>query len=102
MLRRDIIVLGKIAAACGLPANCAFYPFADPSTWLGHELPHWWVGREGDAPDLWRQTRLIQCRVRNELLIARLACAADRTAAEAMRGLLVGVAASSVAADRRG
>ncbi len=86
----DVIVLGKIAAACGLHGELRVYPFADdPPRWAA--LPHWWVGREGEATDLWRQTRLLHCKVRNELLIARLACAADRTAAEAMRGLLVGV-----------
>jgi 16S rRNA processing protein RimM len=85
----DIVVLGKIAAACGLHGELRVYPFADdPPSWAA--LPYWWVGREGDSPALWRQTRLVQCRVRNELLIARLACAADRTAAEEMRGLLVG------------
>jgi len=66
------------------------YAYADdPSSWS--RLPHWWVGRDGDAPHLWRQTKLLKCQVRNDLLIAQMACASDRTAAEAMRGVLVGV-----------
>ena len=53
-------------------------------------MSHWWIGREGDAPDRWQQTKLIRCRLRNESLIAQLACAVDRNAAEAMCGALVG------------
>ncbi len=85
----DIVVLGKIAAASGLRGELRVYPFADdPQVWSC--LPHWWLGREGDPPELWWQTKLIKCRVGNDVLLAQLACAADRTAAEAMRGLLVG------------
>jgi 16S rRNA processing protein RimM len=85
----DIVVLGKIAAASGLRGELRVYPFADdPQAWS--RLPHWWLGREGDPPELWWQTKLIKCRVGNDVLLAQLACAADRTAAEAMRGLLVG------------
>ncbi|MBK7955841.1 MAG: 16S rRNA processing protein RimM [Candidatus Accumulibacter sp.] len=84
-----MIVLGKVAAACGLHGEVRVFPYADdPLAWS--RLPHWWIGQEGDAPPLWRQTRLIKCQVRNDLLIAQLACASDRTAAEAMRGVLVG------------
>ncbi len=49
------------------------------------------LGREGDAPGRWQRTRLLRCRLHNDLLIAELACVADRTAAEAMSGTLVGV-----------
>lgn len=85
----DIVVLGKVAAACGLHGEVRVYPFADdPEAWS--QLTHWWIGREGDAPGLWQRTKLIKCKARNDLLIAQLACAADRTAAEAMRDCLVG------------
>ena len=86
----DIIVLGKIAAPYGLCGEVRVYPFADdPRGWS--TLPHWWLGREGDAPGRWQRTRLLRCRLHNDLLIAELACVADRTAAEAMSGTLVGV-----------
>ena len=86
----DIIVLGKIVSACGLQGRMRVHPFADdPLSWS--RLTHWWVGREGDAPNLWRQTKLLRCQLRNGLLLAELACLADRTAAEAMSGALVGV-----------
>lgn len=85
----DIIVLGRIGAAYGLLGEVRVYPYADdPPGWS--RLSHWWIGREGDTPDLWQQTKLIRCRVSNESLIAQLACAVERNAAEAMRGLLVG------------
>lgn len=86
----DIVVLGKIVSASGLQGRVRVHPFADdPLSWS--RLTHWWVGREGDAPSLWRQTKLLRCQLRNGLLLAQLACLADRTAAEAMSGALVGV-----------
>ena len=86
----DIVVLGKIVAACGLQGEVRVHPFADdPLAWS--RLTYWWVGREGDAPGLWRQMKLLRCQLHNDLLLARLACVADRTAAEAIRGALVGV-----------
>jgi ribosomal 30S subunit maturation factor RimM len=49
----DIVVLGKVAAACGLQGEVRVYPFADdPLAWS--RLPQWWLGREGEAPELWR------------------------------------------------
>ncbi|HRD92758.1 MAG TPA: ribosome maturation factor RimM [Accumulibacter sp.] len=93
--RSAMIVLGKIAGPHGLQGAVRVYPFADdPQSWA--RLPGWWLGREGDAPELWRQTRLIKCDVRNEVLVAQLACVADRTAAEAMGGVLVGVPQSEL------
>jgi 16S rRNA processing protein RimM len=85
----DIVVLGKITAAHGLQGYLRVYPFADdPLDWS--LLPDWWVGREGDAPGLWRKTKVLKCVLRNDLLIAQLACAVDRSAAEALKGALVG------------
>ncbi len=86
----DIVVLGKVAGAHGLQGAVRVYPFADdPAAWS--RLPQWWLGHEGDAPALWRPTRLITCHLRNEMLIAQLECVADRSAAEAVAGVLVGV-----------
>ncbi|WP_300454958.1 ribosome maturation factor RimM [Accumulibacter sp.] len=85
----DIVVLGKIAAPYGLRGAVRVYPFADdPAAWS--KLSHWWLGREADAPALWHRTRLLKCKQHNDLLIADLACLADRTAAEAHTGMLVG------------
>lgn len=85
----DIIVLGKIVAPYGVHGALRVRPFADdPSGWS--RLTHWWLAREGDAPEGWQQTRLLKCRLHNDILIAELAGVADRTAAEASCGKLVG------------
>lgn len=66
------------------------HPFADdPLGWA--KLSHWWIGREGDAPALWKQTKLIRCKPHNDSLIAELECVPDRNASETMQGVLVGV-----------
>lgn len=86
----EIVVLGKIAGPHGLQGTVRVYPFADdPLAWS--RLPQWWLCREGEAPELWRPTRLIKCDLRKEVLLAQLECVADRSAAEAAAGLLVGV-----------
>jgi len=85
-----MVVLGRIGAASGVRGELRVHPLADdPPGWA--RLPHWWLGRESEAPDLWQQTRLIKCSVRHGLLLARLEGVPDRTAAEALRGVLVGV-----------
>ncbi|MCM8594051.1 ribosome maturation factor RimM [Accumulibacter sp.] len=85
----EIIVLGRIVSARGLQGEVRVFPYADdPDDWA--RLSHWWLGREGDTPDRWQPTRLLHCRSRQDLLIARLECAGDRDAAESLGGLLVG------------
>lgn len=86
----DIVVLGKVVGPYGLLGAVRIHPFADdPLAWA--KLPCWWLGREGDAPELWQQTKLIRCKAHNDSLIAELTCSPDRNAAEAMKGVLVGV-----------
>lgn len=86
----DIVVLGKIVGPYGLRGEVKVHPFADdPLAWS--KLRHWWVGREGEPPGTWRQSRLLRCRLHGEVLIAGLEVVADRDAAEAAQGALVGV-----------
>lgn len=86
----DIVVLGKIVGPYGLRGAVKVHPFADdPQGWS--RVPYWWVGREGDAPALWRRARLQRCRVHGEVLLAELEGLSDRDAAEAVHGALVGV-----------
>jgi 16S rRNA processing protein RimM len=86
----DIVVLGKIVGPYGLRGAVKVHPFADdPMVWA--KLPHWWVGQEGSAPELWHQTRLVRCKAHGDLLIAELECLPDRNASEAAHGVLVGV-----------
>lgn len=86
----DIVVLGKIVAPYGLRGAVKIHPFADdPLVWA--KLPHWWLGQEGLAPELWRPTRVLKCKGHGDVLIAELECIADRNASEAAHGVLVGV-----------
>lgn len=86
----DIVVLGKIVGPYGVHGAVRIHPFADdPLAWA--KLPHWWLGREGDAPALWKQTKLIRCKAHNDSLIAELAAVPDRNTSETMQGVLIGV-----------
>ena len=86
----DIVVLGKVVAPYGLNGAVKVFPFADdPLAWS--KLPCWWIGREGEDPSRWQRARLVQCKVREALVIADLDCSPDRNAAEAMQGSLVGI-----------
>ncbi|MFZ4535267.1 ribosome maturation factor RimM [Propionivibrio sp.] len=86
----DIVVLGKIVGPYGLRGAVKVHPFADdPLAWA--KLKHWWVGQEGLAPELWRQTRVLNCKAHGDILIAELECVPDRNASEAAHGVLVGV-----------
>ena len=86
----DIVVLGKIVSPYGVRGAVRVFPFADdPAAWSA--LPCWWLGRDGDAPHLWQRTVLVKAWRQQQLLIAELASITDRTAAEGLRGLLVGV-----------
>jgi len=91
----DIVVLGKIVGPYGVHGAVRVHPFADdPLAWA--KLPHWWLGREGEAPERWRQTRLVRCKAHNDSLIAELECVPDRNASETMHGVLVGVPRSAL------
>ena len=93
----DVVVLGRVGAASGVRGEVHVHPFADdPQQWS--TLSHWWLGREGDPPALWQQRKLIACSVRNGRLTAQLDGVADRNAAEALRGILVGAPRSALPA----
>lgn len=85
----EMVVLGKIVAPYGLCGAVKVHPFADdPLAWA--KLPQWWLGREGSDPASWQPTKLIHCKLREEILVAELECLRDRNASEAAKGLLVG------------
>ena len=82
----DIVVLGRLADAYGMQGWLRLYPFADdPLAW--GEMPVWWVGAEGGP---WREYDLKALKAHGEGLVVLLDGVPDRTAAEAMKGLLVG------------
>ena len=62
------------------------YPFGDdPLAW--GKMPDWWVGKEGGP---WRACRLKGLKAHADGLVVMLDGIEDRTAAEAMKGFLVG------------
>ena len=86
----DMVVLGKIVAPYGLQGAVKIHPFADdPRAWS--KLPQWWLGKEGADPASWQPTRLIRCKLRDDVLVAELECLPDRNASEAAKGMLIGV-----------
>ncbi len=86
----EIVVLGKIVGAYGLRGAVKIFPHADdPLAW--GKLGYWWLAREGDADAAWQRTRVVSCKLHGDLVVAELECLPDRNAAEAARGVLVGV-----------
>ncbi len=82
----DIIVLGRLADPYGMQGWLRLYPFADdPLAW--GKMPVWWIGTEGGP---WHEYDLKALKVHGEGLVVLLEGVADRTVAEAMKGLLVG------------
>ena len=86
----DMVVLGKIVAPYGLQGAVKIHPFADdPRAWS--KLSQWWLGKEGADPASWQPTKLIRCKLRDDVLVAELECLPDRNASEAAKGMLIGV-----------
>ena len=56
-------------------------------------MPVWWIAREGEA---WRECRLKDLKVHGNGIVVLLDGVEDRTAAEAMKGVLVGAPRDSL------
>jgi len=83
----DIVVLGRLADPYGIRGWIKLHPFGDdPLNWK--TIPVWQIGRE-DGP--WREIRLNGLKTHGDGLVVAFDDVTDRTAAEAMKGLLVGV-----------
>lgn len=86
MSGNDIVVLGRLADPYGVRGWIRLYPFADdPLGWRA--LPVWWIAREGEP---WREIGLIDLKVHGDGLVVALAGISDRSAAEPLKGMLVG------------
>ena len=82
----DIVVLGRLADPYGIRGWIRLYPYGDdPLAWA--EMPVWWLGKEGGP---WREVKLIGLKSHGDGVVALLEGVADRTAAEALKGVLVG------------
>ncbi len=82
----DIVVLGRLADPYGIRGWIRLYPFGDdPLAWKA--MPTWQVGKEGGP---WREVGLKGLKQHSDGLVVLLDGVPDRTAAEALKGLLVG------------
>ena len=87
---QHFVVLGKIVGAYGVQGWVRVHPLADdPRAW--GELPAWWLGQEDAPPASWREVSILRSRVHLGALVVQLTGIADRDAAEALKGMLVGV-----------
>lgn len=95
------IVLGKIVGAYGVQGWVRVHPFADdPASWV--RIKAWQLGREGEAPETWREVVPRRSKLRSEGLLVQLEGVTDRTAAKALKGLLVGAAREAMPATGEG
>lgn len=94
MSGNDIVVLGRLADPYGIRGWIRLHPFGDdPLAW--QQMPVWWIAREGEP---WREVALKGLKVHGDGLVVALEGVADRTAAEAMKGVLVGAPRASLPA----
>lgn len=83
----EIVVLGRLADPYGIRGWLRLHPFGDdPLAWA--EMPVWWIGREGGP---WREVGLKGLKAHGDGIVVLLDEVPDRTAAEALKGTLVGV-----------
>jgi 16S rRNA processing protein RimM len=93
----DLVVLGKVVDAYGIRGALRIHPFADdPAAWA--KLPAWRFGRDGEAPENWRELEVLRACVHVDVVVAEVAGVTDRSGAEAMHGLLIGVPRSALPA----
>ncbi len=57
----------------------------DPLAWA--EMPNWWIGQEGGP---WREIKLKGLKIHGDGVVLLLDGVPDRTAADALKGMLVG------------
>ena len=87
MAGKDIVVLGRLADPYGLQGWLRLYAFGDdPLSWA--EMPIWWVSSDGVA---WREAKLKGLKSHANGVIVQFHGVDDRTAADAHKGLMVGV-----------
>lgn len=86
MSGNEIVVLGRLADPYGIRGWIKVHPYGDdPLGWA--EMPVWWLGKEGGP---WREVGLKSLKVHGDGLVVLLEDVPDRTAAEALKGTLVG------------
>lgn len=92
----DYVVLGRVIGAYGVRGWVRIQVYGDdPLSW--REMASWWLSRsrgssKNDQPvdEDWQAFRLTHCRLQGGDLVAQLNGVADRDAAEALKGALLG------------
>lgn len=92
MASNDIVVLGRLLDPYGIQGWLRLQTFGDdPLAWA--EMPVWWICREGEP---WRECGLKALKAHSGGVVVLLDGVPDRTAAEAMKGILVGAPRDSL------
>jgi 16S rRNA processing protein RimM len=85
-----MIVMGRIAAPFGVRGWLKVYSFtAQPAALL--DYPRWWIASADDEDADWRELRIAETRVQGKALMVRPEGCADRTQAQAWRGMRIAV-----------
>ena len=90
----EILVVGQIGAAYGIKGWVHVRSFTDPPSNLIHYSP-WFVSRTAESNDRWQEVQLLGAHRHNKGLVAQLTLADDRTQAEELKGLNIGVSRES-------
>lgn len=81
------VVLGKVAEPYGVRGWVKVHCYGDdPLAWA--DAPAWFIQAPGQE---WREVELKECKPHGDVLVALLDGVSDRTAAEALKGALVGL-----------
>ena len=86
----QILVVGQIGAAYGIRGWVHVRSFTDPPANLIGYNP-WYVSNDADSNISWQEAGLIQARQHNKGIVAQLQLATDRTQAETLSGMDIGV-----------
>lgn len=82
----EIVVLGRLADPYGIRGWLHLYPYGDdPLAW--RQIATWSIGKEGGP---WREIGLNGLKTHGDGLVVSLEGVSDRSAAEALRGMLIG------------
>lgn len=101
---RQMIVIGRVGAPYGVKGWVRVHTFTDPPENLLDYAP-WWLNAASnrDSPPLdpqqgWKKVAVIEARAHQQGFVAHLTGVEDRTAAERMQGVWIGVQADQLAA----
>lgn len=94
MAGNDIVVLGRLGDPYGIRGWLRLHPYGDdPLSWA--EMPVWWLGVESGP---WREVALKGLKPHGDGVVVLLEGVSDRTAAEVLKGTLVGAPRSCLPA----